>query len=110
MTAIDMIVAPPMSLWTEICRLHPNEWVMLLDVEDEPSGVLRAGRLFAYDSSFNELLYNVGWPHPPNATLVHTWGRPVNMPLRIVETFDELGNVIPLELDLAGVEIELDEP
>jgi len=32
------------------------------------------------------------------------------MPVRIVETFDELGNVIPLELDLAGVEIELDEP
>ena len=79
MTA-SMKAASSASSWAEICQQYPNEWVMLLDVEDEASGVLRAGRLFAHDSSFNELLDNVGWPHPPNATLVHTWGRPVNMP------------------------------
>jgi hypothetical protein len=110
MNTIDVIMAPSMSSWTEICRLYPDEWVMLVDVEDEPSGMLRAGRLLAHDSSIHQLLDNIGWPHPPNATLVHTWDRPVNMPIRIVETFDELGNVIPLERDLFEVEIELAEP
>jgi hypothetical protein len=98
-----------MRSWPEICQQYPNEWVLLLDVEDEPNGMLRAARLFAHDSSVHQLLDDVGWPHPANATLVHTWNRPVNMPIRILETFDELGNVIPLERALGQVKIELAE-
>ena len=109
MSASCSSVDSPVSSWAEICQQYPNEWVLLLDVEDEPNGMLRTGRLFAHDPSVNHLLDNVGWPHPTNATIVHTWNRPLRLPLRRVEVLDELGNAVPFELDPVDIEIELDE-
>jgi len=101
MSALDMEATPSMMSWPDICQQYPDEWVLLTDVEHEPNGNFRSGRLFAHDPSAGRLL---GAPHelPPRATLVHTFPLELGPPFRWVEI---LGDPIKQEI----VDIVFDE-
>jgi len=88
MSALDMEATPSMMSWPDICQQYPNEWVLLIDVEHEPNGNFRSGRLFAHDPSAGQLL---GDPHelPARATLVHTFPLEVALPFRWVEVLGD---------------------
>lgn len=72
--------------WAKICLLHPNEWVCLLDLDREPDGSFRSGRVIAHDASAARALDQIGTSNP-DATLVHTAGRPMQTPR--MEIIDE---------------------
>jgi hypothetical protein len=45
--------------WREICARYSNEWVCLVDVEHEPEGGVRCGRLVGHFESAAEALRHV---------------------------------------------------
>jgi hypothetical protein len=100
MSALDMEATPSVMSWPEICRQYPDEWVMLIDVEHEPNGNFRCGRLFAHDRSAGKLL---GDPRelPPRATLVHTWALELGLPFRRVEVLGD-----PIEHESVEIVLE----
>jgi hypothetical protein len=66
--------AAPLS-WAQICTLHPSEWVCLLDIEHEPDGSIRSARIVSHDPSIERALDRID-PPDPDATVMHTAGRP----------------------------------
>jgi hypothetical protein len=77
--------AHPLS-WGEICELHPNEWVCLLDIDCEPNGSIRSARVASHDRSIERALDQIDPPNP-DTTVVHTSGRPLWTPC--IEIVDE---------------------
>ena len=74
------------AAWGEICKRYPNAWVCLLDVDHEPDGSIRAARVICQDRSILQVLDQLGTSNP-DATIVHTWGRPLRTPR--IEIVDE---------------------
>ena len=60
--------------WVEICERYPNEWTLLVEIEDEDDGRLKSGRVFDHDRSVLALLDRAGIV--AGGTLIHTAGRP----------------------------------
>jgi len=77
--------------WAEICMLHPDEWVCLLDIELEPDGSIRSARVVGHDPSAVDALDQID-PPDPDTTLVHTAGRRLHMPR--FEMTDEIRDLI----------------
>ena len=75
--------------WAEICARYPNEWVCLVDML-EAAGSIRFARVIGHDRSIKLALDQIGTSNP-DATVVHTWGRPLRTPrIEIVDESREL--------------------
>lgn len=72
--------------WVEICEQHPNEWVCLLDIDHGPDRSIRSARVIGHDPAIAQTLDQIGSSNP-DATVVHTWGRPMRTPR--IEIVDE---------------------
>jgi hypothetical protein len=86
-------LAPTSSMmlsWGEICKLHPKEWVCLLDIDLEPDGSIRSARVVSHDPSIRRALDQID-PPDPDTTVVHTAGHPLWTPR--IEIVDE-GRVV----------------
>ena len=77
--------------WAEICDLHPNEWVCLLEVENAPDGSIRTARVIGHDRLMRHALAQIGLPKP-DTIVVHTWGRPLQSPR--IEMTDEIRDIV----------------
>lgn len=79
--------------WAEICVLHPDEWVCLVEVEHEPEGPIRSARVVGHHRSINGALKQVeSWSSHPMVTYSHTGGRKLRFP-RIART-DEIRELV----------------
>lgn len=79
--------------WADISQRYANEWVCLLDIEHGPDGSIKSARVIAHDGSITKALDQLGSANP-DATIVHTWGRPLWTPR--TEIVDETG--IPVRI------------
>ena len=74
---------PPASVgslsWAQICEAHPNEWVCLRDVENDPNGAIIAARVVSHDRSIERAL-DLAEPAKADTTVVHTAGHPLWTP------------------------------
>jgi hypothetical protein len=77
--------------WAEICLRHPNEWVCLLDIDLESDGSIRSAQVVSHDPSIGRALDLID-PPDPDATVIHTAGRPLRMPR--IEITDEIRDLI----------------
>jgi hypothetical protein len=59
----------PLS-WGEICELHPNEWVCLLDIDCEPNGSIRSARVASHDRSIERALDQIDPPNPDRSWIL----------------------------------------
>ena len=66
--------------WAEICRRYPDEWVCLLDTEDQPHGYVCVARVIAHAASIGQALAKIG-AHP-DAIVTHT-GAPAEQSSRM---------------------------
>lgn len=74
------------SRWTDICALHPEEWVCLIEVEHEQDGSIRSARVVGHHQSIKEALKQVdSWSSHPVVTYSHTGGRKLRFP-RVART------------------------
>lgn len=80
----------PLS-WSRICEQYPNEWVLLLDVEEAADGSIRSGCLIGHDRSMKQLLLQIG-PSQPNTVILHTSERPLRFPR--IEMTDEIRDIV----------------
>lgn len=79
--------------WAEICSLHPDEWVCLVEVERETDGPIRSARVVGHHRSIKEALKQVdSWSSHPMVSYSHTGGRKLRLP-RIVRT-DEIRELV----------------
>jgi len=62
-------------IWLEICERYPNEWMLLVETEDEDDGRLKSGRVFDHSHSVLALLDRTGIV--AGGTLIHTACRPL---------------------------------
>ncbi len=73
-------IAEPLR-WAEICALHPDEWVCLVEVGHETEGPIRSARVVGHHRSINEALKQVdSWSSHPMVTCSHTGGRKLRFP------------------------------
>ena len=75
-------ISPPRTgslSWAQICEDHPNEWVCLRDVENDPSGAIHSARVVSHDPSIERAL-DLAEPTDADTTVVHTSGRPLWTP------------------------------
>src|SRR5215831_7731303 len=91
MWAIEKIVSSGVGSqsWVQICRLYPNEWVCLLDIDREPGGSIRSAHVVSHDRSIERALDQIDPPNP-DVTVVHTSGHPLWTP-RIEIVVADLG-------------------
>lgn len=76
--------------WVEICEQHPDEWVCLIDVDNEPDGPIRSARVLGHERSMRVLLAEVGTQ--ADMVVVHTSGRPLWSPQ--IELTDEIRDIV----------------
>jgi hypothetical protein len=77
--------------WVRICEQHPNEWVCLRDIENEPGGAIRSARVLGHDRSMRQALAQLA-PLQPDTLVVHTGGRPLRLPR--IEMTDEIRDIV----------------
>ena len=64
------------SGWADICDRHPDQWGCLVDLEHQPDGRIRAGRVVGHDRSLTAALQQVDtWSPDCVVAYAHTGGR-----------------------------------
>lgn len=78
-------VTEPLS-WAEICKRHPDEWVCLVEIQQEIDRPIAFARVVAHGQAIAQALDQLGTSNP-DATIMHTRGRPLQTPR--IELVDE---------------------
>jgi len=78
--------------WDEICARYDDQWVALLDMAYQPDGSIHSARLVGSSGSMHDLLDQLGLS-TPDATVMHTRGRPLRTPR--FEIVDESRDLVP---------------
>jgi hypothetical protein len=65
--------------WDEIRALYHDQWVALLDMAYQPDGSIHSARVVGCSRSVHDLLDQLGLS-TPDATVMHTRGRPLRTP------------------------------
>ena len=90
------MIAPAISRhlsWAEICELHANEWVCLVDVEHQPDGPIHSAHVVGHHRSLRAALQQVdSWSPERVVAYAHTGGRTLRRPR--IEMTDEIRDFI----------------
>ena len=84
--------------WTEVCELHSNEWVLLVEL-GEDGQTIRSARVLDHDRSSLTLLDRNGIV--PGATLIHTAGRALCVTPRVLLTWGAMSVTLAGRSDVA---------